>query len=298
VALTRDILRLLAAMNGRRREDVSLSALSALAHRSPFNLHRRFRSMVGETPKAYAARVRLARAAAALLSTDKRASAVAFDHGFASHEAFTRAFTRFFGVSPRAYRARGLHVDDDRAVDVHAATVASVAPCVGLYRTAVTERSTTVPVHIVVKELPAVHALVMRRRIGRDDIAAALSEILPAVFGYAQRNGLAIAGPPFARYPRIGMGSLVIEGGVTIAAPPPGEPGDGIEALTIPAGAAAVAIHRGPYELLPETHREIEAWIHQEGRAVNGPPWETYLTDPGEHPDPQTWETEIVQPII
>ena len=153
------------------------------------------------------------------------------------------------------------------------------------------------PVDVVVKDLPAVYALVMRRRIGRDEIAATLAEFLPAVFGYAQRHGLAITGPPFARYPEIGMGSLVIEGGVPVAALPDDEPGDGIETLTVPAGPAAVTVHRGPYEGLPQTYRDIEAWMHAEGRAAAGPPWETYLTDPGEHPDPETWETEIVQPI-
>ncbi|WP_158566738.1 helix-turn-helix domain-containing protein [Actinomadura craniellae] len=297
MTLTRDILRLLAAVNDRRRGDVSLSALSALAHRSPFNLHRRFRQAVGETPKAYTSRVRLARAAAELLSTDRATSAIALDHGFGSHEVFTRAFTRHFGVSPRTYRARGLHVDDDRAAAVHAATVSAVAPCVGLYRRTTTERNPPVPVDIVVKELPVTYALIMRRRIAREEVAATLGEFLPVLFAYAQRHGLAMSGPPFARYPEIGMGSLVIEGGVQLAAPAPHEPGDGIEALTIPAGPAAVAIHHGPYERLPETYQVIESWIQDEGRSAAGPPREIYLTDPGERPDPETWETEIIQPL-
>jgi AraC family transcriptional regulator len=297
VTLTRDILRLLAKVNDSRHEDVSLSAMAALAHRSPFNLHRRFRQIVGETPKAYTSRVRLARAAADLLSTDHLTSAVALNHGFAGHEVFTRAFTRHFGLNPRTYRARGLRVDDDRAVEIHAATTASVAPCVGLYRMTLAERSTSLPVDIVVKELPAVHALVISRRVSRDEIAAALSACLPLVFAYVQRHGLAMTGPPFARYPEIGMGSLVIESGFPISAPVSEEPGDGIQALTIPAGPAAVAIHRGPYERLPETYGAMEIWIQEEGRSAGGPPWETYLTDPGEHPDPQTWETEIVQPL-
>lgn len=294
---TRDILRLLAAVNERRREDVSLAALSALAHRSAYNLHRGFRAVVGETPKAYTSRVRLARAAADLVTTDRSTSAVAAAHGFASHEVFTRAFTRLFGVSPRTYRARGLHVRGDRAVRVHAATVASVAPCVGLYRMTVPERKTYVPVDISVKDLPAVHALVMRRRIAREEIAATLGGMLPALFAYAQREGLTMAGPPFARYPELGMGSLVIEGGVPLAEPAPGEHGAGIEALTIPAGPAAVAIHRGPYDTLPDTYRAIESWVHEQGRAAGGPPREIYLTDPGERPDPETWETQIVQPL-
>jgi AraC family transcriptional regulator len=139
----------------------------------------------------------------------------------------------------------------------------------------------------------------MRQRISRDEIAATLATMLPALFAHAQRHGLAITGPPFARYPEIGMGSLVIEGGVPLAAPAPAPdvPDAGIEALTIPAGQVAVTIHRGPYDSLPQTYQAVEAWIRDQGRSVNGPPWETYLTDPGEHPDPETWETEIVQPI-
>jgi AraC family transcriptional regulator len=297
VTLIRDMLRLLAAVNRRRRDDVSLPALSALAHRSPFNLHRGFVRVVGETPKAYTSRVRLARAAADLLSTDRPVSVIASDHGFAGHEVFARAFTRHFGVSPRTYRARGPRAGDDRAAAVHAATVDSVAPCVGLYRMTTAERKAPVSTEIHVKDLPAVHALVMRRHIARDEIAATLAECLPALFAYAQRGGLAMAGPPFARYPEMRMGSLVIEGGVPLAAPASGDADAGIEALTIPAGPAAVAIHRGPYERLQETYQAIESWLREEGRQAGGPPWETYLTDPGEYPDPETWETEIVQPL-
>lgn len=304
MTVTREILRLLAAANERGRAELSLSALARLAFRSRFNLHRAFRAVVGETPKAYTTRVRLARAAADLLAAgDVSVSRIAIAHGFASHEVFTRAFTREFGLSPRAYRARGLRGDDYRAVRIHAATVATVAPCVGLYRmttngtAATTERSNAVPVDVVVKDLPAVHALLMRRRITRDQIADTLGEVLPAVFTYAQKNGLAMTGPPFARYPEIGMGTLVLEAGVTVAALPADVPGNGIETLTIPAGPAAVAVHYGPYDRLPETYREIEGWIQAEGRTAAGPPRETYLTDPGERPDPETWETEIVQPL-
>ncbi len=57
------------------------------------------------------------------------------------------------------------------------------------------------------------------------------------------------------------------------------------------------AIHRGPYDGLPESYQQIEKWIREQGLAVAGAPWETYLTDPGENPDPATWETEIVQPV-
>lgn len=295
--LPREILRLLAMVNGRGRADVSLAALSGLAHRSRFSLHRWFTAVVGETPKGYTSRVRLARAAAELVATDRLISVIADRHGYASHEVFTRAFTRQFGLSPSRYRARGAGAEDDRAIRIHAATVTSVAPCIGLYRRDSLEGSMYVPVDVAVKDLPPVHALVMRRRIARDEIATTLAECLPALFGYAVQHGLAVSGPPFARYPEIGMGSLVIEGGVQLAAPAPSTLDDGIEALTIPGGPAAMAIHYGPYEQLIDTYRAVENWIKDEGRSPGGPPWEIYLTDPGERPDPQTWETQIIQPL-
>jgi AraC family transcriptional regulator len=180
---------------------------------------------------------------------------------------------------------------------VHASTVRSTAPCLSLYRISLTERKPAVPLDISVRDLPTVHALVIRRRITRDEIAAALADSLPKVFDYAQRHGLAITGPPFARYPEVGMGSLVIEGGITVAEPPSTVLAEGIEALVIPAGRAVVTIHRGPYDSLSESHQHIERWMREQGLSAAGAPRETYLTDPGERPDPATWETEIVQPV-
>jgi AraC family transcriptional regulator len=294
---TPELLRLLAVVNSRLGEDVSLPALAEWAHRSRFDLHRRLRRLTGQTPKAYTTRVRLARAAGDLVAGDRRVSAIAFEYGFGSHEVFTRTFTRHLGRSPRSYRARGLHVGGRPIAVVHASAVGSAAPCISLYRISILERRTAVPLEISVRDLPTVHALVIRRRVTRDEIAAALGESLPKVFDYAQRHGLAIAGPPFARYPEVGMGSVVIESGVTIAAPSSAALDDGIEALVIPAGRAVVTVHRGSYDSLSESYEQIERWMREQGLSAAGAPWETYLTDPGERPDPATWETEIVQPV-
>jgi AraC family transcriptional regulator len=294
---TRELLKLLAVVNARLSEDVSLPTLAGWAHRSRFDLHRRLRQLTGQTPKAYTTRIRLARAAGDLLAGDRRVSAIAAEHGFASHEVFTRAFTRYLGRGPQSYRTRGLHVGGRQVAAAHASAVRSTAPCVGLFRISTTERKPAVPIEISLRDLPTIHALVIRRRVTRDEIATALGESLPKVFDFAQKHGLAIAGPPFARYPEIGMGSMVIEGGITIVEPSTTPLTDGIEALVIPAGRAATAIHRGPYDTLAESYQEIEKWLREQGLSAAGAPWETYLTDPGERPDPETWETEIVQPV-
>ena len=59
---------------------------------------------MGETPRRHVERVRLERAAYKLAVTEERIVDVALSVGFDSHEAFTRAFRRWSGRTPRAWR--------------------------------------------------------------------------------------------------------------------------------------------------------------------------------------------------
>lgn len=60
---------------------------------------------------------------------------------------------------------------------------------------------------------------------------------------------------------------------------------------------AATAVHVGPYETLHETHAAIDQWIAEEGYSAAGAPWEHYLTDPAEVPDPTNWRTDVIWPL-
>lgn len=82
----------------------SLDALARESGLSRFHFHRVFREVVGETPKQYALRLRLERAALRLLIDSASILDVALDAGFQSHETFSRAFRKRFGASPRDYR--------------------------------------------------------------------------------------------------------------------------------------------------------------------------------------------------
>ena len=84
--------------------DLSLGALGQKAGLSPWYLHRLFRTLVGETPKSYVARLRLERGAFRLLIHDATLLEIALECGFHNHETFTRAFRRRFGRSPSDYR--------------------------------------------------------------------------------------------------------------------------------------------------------------------------------------------------
>src|SRR5579871_3975020 len=87
--------------------EVSLATLAARAGVSPYHLHRVFSRSLRETPKQFAFRLRLGRAAVLLLTTRNSVLDVALSCGFQSHEVFCRAFRRRFHMTPRAYRERG-----------------------------------------------------------------------------------------------------------------------------------------------------------------------------------------------
>ena len=145
------------------------------------------------------------------------------------------------------------------------------------------------------EERPAQPILFMHRRIAGGELQRTLAECFGTLYGHAQKAGLPIAGFPLARYVSTGPGLWTIEPAIPLAAPAPGE-GD-MQSGVLPAGPVAVGIHGGPYDQLAETNAAIERWIEANGFRVSGPPWEWYVTDPGEHPDPADWRTEVYWPL-
>lgn len=105
MAKARDKVEALVKELGEQPEEQpTLADLSRRTGYSPFYLHRRFTTALGETPKQHVLRVRLERAAYLTAITDERILRIALDVGFRSHATFTRAFRRRFQVSPAEYR--------------------------------------------------------------------------------------------------------------------------------------------------------------------------------------------------
>ena len=92
----------------KNRDDEAL-ALAALARRlgySEFHASRKFREVAGMPLRDYLRRRKLAFALKEVRDTDRSMLAIALDHGFSSHEAFTRAFKATYGLTPSAFRMR------------------------------------------------------------------------------------------------------------------------------------------------------------------------------------------------
>ncbi|MFS0918914.1 AraC family transcriptional regulator [Brevibacillus sp. 179-C 1.1 NHS] len=88
-------------------EKVTLDQVASAAGYSKYHFQRLFFHVTGETVGQYISKRRLTEAAKSLAFEQKSVTEVAFTYGFDSHEAFTRAFTKRFGLPPSALRRSG-----------------------------------------------------------------------------------------------------------------------------------------------------------------------------------------------
>ena len=82
---------------------LTLKELAGVAGYSPWHTTRVFKEATGKTPFEYLRGLRLTKAALVLRDHDTKVIDVALDYEFDSHEGFTRAFSKEFGVSPYKY---------------------------------------------------------------------------------------------------------------------------------------------------------------------------------------------------
>jgi effector-binding domain-containing protein len=148
---------------------------------------------------------------------------------------------------------------------------------------------------IEIRTVTPQHVVSIRTKCHVAELGAMLSEILPEVWRYIRKSGVAPSGPPFTRYHGFDDDRVDIEGGLPVPMPLAGE--GRIVAGTLPGGPVATTIHFGPYDKLPDAHDALHVWIHEQHKNSAGPQWELYWTDPGLEPDPSKWKTELMWPI-
>jgi AraC family transcriptional regulator len=101
-------LRALALIERRLFEPITFGDIACESGLSPFHFSRLFTALHGQGVMSYVRQRRLVGAAGRLLTQPRlRLVDLAFDCGFESQQAFTRAFTRLFGVSPGRFRQAG-----------------------------------------------------------------------------------------------------------------------------------------------------------------------------------------------
>lgn len=153
------------------------------------------------------------------------------------------------------------------------------------------------PYEVQVKEVPAQHVAVLRRRTSMATIGNAIMEGFAKLGQAVGMAGVPMAGPPF-----LIMADVIDEetdGDIELAFPL-SEPFTGtgeVQGRELEATTVAWTVHRGPYDEVGPAYHTLTGWIQEHGHEVAGPSREVYLTDPGETPDPADCLTEVQFPI-
>jgi AraC family transcriptional regulator len=270
---------------------LELDALARLACLSPFHFHRVFRGMVGETPLELARRLRLERAAWRLRDKERAITEIAFDAGYETHEAFTRAFRSAYSTSPSGFRLRtyprteiaaacGVHFNDE-----------------GVTAAFVPRDSGGTTMEVEIKDMPELRVGTVRH-IGPYNQIPQAFERLGAIAGPA--GLLRHAGSMMAIYhddpettPQDQLRSdaaLVVPEGVNLP--------KGLVEQHIAGGRYARTVHVGPYEQLGDIWaRFLGEWIPASGNRIgDGVSYEIYLNTP-EHVTKKELRTELYVPL-
>lgn len=267
------ILRVLVHIQRHLDEALSLDELARVAHFSPFHFHRIFRGLVGESVREHVRRLRLERAAHRLKFGDQPVTRLAFEAGFETLEAFSRAFRARFGEAPSRFRevhralpfpavASGVHFDPDAkvtdfqplAVPLPEVRVETVAP---------------LRVAFVRHVGPYASVGLAWERLFR--WAGMRGHLAPAVRTF----GVVHDDPEVTPPERVRYDACITIG---IDCQPDGEVG----IQDIGGGDFAVAAHRGPYDQLGESYARVcGVWLPASGRELRAtPPFEAYINSP------------------
>jgi AraC family transcriptional regulator len=269
------LMRVLDHIHDNPAGDLSLDALADVAAMSRFHWHRVFRAMTGETAAQTVKRMRMHRAAIALVQGSKPLRRIASDVGYPNPASFARAFAEIYHHSPAAFRTRG-----------------ELRP---LNRTLKPEISLMFPV--TVRAEPARHLAAMAHSGPYFEIGRSFEKLFAtlAARNLADKTGHMVGvfyNDPAVTAPADLKSHAAVEVPGTL---PVEEP---LETVTLPAARHAVLTFTGPYAGLPAAYDQLfAAWLPQSGeKPANLPSFEIYLNSPMDT-DQDKLVTEICLPL-
>ncbi len=270
-------------------KEMSLEELAKKAHFSQYHFHRVFRGLVGESLQEHIRRLRLERAASYLKYTEKSVTDIAFDAGYQTHEAFSRAFRQAFNSSPSEFRSNNTFVTQIGKTSVH-------------YKDNVQENDITILIgdekmDVEIKKIESMRVAFVRHVGPYDEVGEAWEKLCMylgkegLLGGPCQFVGICYDDPEVTAPEKIRYDACITVGDDFA-------PSDEISVQTIGGGEYAVTTHVGPYNKLGETYSKLYGqWLVNSGREFRSEPcMEFYLNDP-DGTEPEDLVTDICLPL-
>jgi AraC family transcriptional regulator len=285
------VLRAVRRVVANLDDAIDLNALAKEAALAPLHFHRIFRGMVGETALELHRRLRLERAAVRLADGDAAVTTIAFDAGYETHEAFTRAFGRAFVMSPSAFR------DDQRRAreGCERPRGCELAAPSGIHyaRDLITFQPGGSTMNVVIEQVPELRLATVHHVGPYDSISKAFARLGqlagPAGLIRGDARMLAVYHDDPESTP-----AAELRSDAALSVPADAKLPAGLDEGRIIGGAYAKAIHTGPYSGLGDAWaRLMGVWLPKSGRTLGaGGMFEVYKNTP-ETAKPEELVTEL-----
>lgn len=151
---------------------------------------------------------------------------------------------------------------------------------------------------ITEENVPAVSYVGISHKMSSKDAAATsnqMAKMYAQLMDATTKANVQVTGAPFCLFPIFGDETTEMVCALPVAADLKAV--GKLKVQQRPAGRVVKAIHLGNYDNLINTHQEIGKYIQIKMLAVNGDPWEVYITDPMVEKDTARWITEIYYPV-
>lgn len=271
------LLRVLAYIHDNIDGDLSLNALAEVACMSPYHWHRVFRAVTGETPAEAIRRMRLLKAANKLVNENVSLAEAAEQSGYPNLASFSRAFRSAHGVSPGAFRDKGVQLaitlrQSSGEYSVYPVSIQNLQPAraAGVLHVG--------PYQEVGKAFQRLGGVIVSRNL--------FSHVKGMIAVYRDVPG----SRPDAE--------LRAHAAAIIGDEFPDDI-EGFEYFDLAGGKHAVMEHKGPYATLAAAYEWLYGkWLPQSGEEPQSePPIELYVNDPTQTP-PDQLRTDIRLPLV
>ncbi len=278
-------------INRHLDEELELADIASVANFSPFHFHRIFRAFRGEPLGTYITRLRVEAAARLLRYSELSVETIAYNVGFEVPSSLTKAFQRFYKITPSEYRS---------------------GKTIKIMKTSQTNQPVKLRAPKIVELEPKTALCVSFKGDYKQlDYPGAFARMWALV----KKQGLYSAGIEhigiFHNDPKV-TDAADLRTDVCLVVKKPAVPEDGVGVTTIAGGRYAVFIHTGPYNEVGEVYDAIYSeWVPENctcGDDCQCPPdecrcalrdepvFEKYVNDP-DRVAPEKLKTEIYIPI-
>ncbi len=154
------------------------------------------------------------------------------------------------------------------------------------------------PVHV--RREPAYTVLTFSGTVTEDEWTPFLDRAFTLLAAAAASSGAVVDGPCGGCYPTLLDDAQDVVAFVPVASAPflaTAERSAGVRVGELPATDVAVIAHRGPYDDIDGTYRNLGAWVAEHAEPADLPVREHYIVGPGDADDPDDFRTEICWPV-